>query len=292
MHIPVLLDEVISAMTPQDGEIYIDATFGGGGYTKSLLEKANCRVIAIDRDPEAQERAFELKKNYGDRFTFIPGTFGSLLNYLDELKISKVDGIVADLGMSSFQIDSEERGFSFKFHAPLDMRMSKNGISAADILNTSSQEELANIFYTYGDEKKSRIIAKKIVESRQIAPITTTTELVNLILCVKKHKKNDIHPATQVFQALRILVNNELGELETFLCDSIRALKTKGRLVIVSFHSLEDRIVKRTLRGELTRGIRFFEAMHKKFPTHIETAKNPRSRSARLRWALRNSVED
>ncbi len=291
MHVPVLLHEVIEALSPKNGDVFVDATFGGGSYTRAILNSANCSVIALDKDPEALERATPFSLEFKDKFHFISGSFSDITAHLRALNINAVDGIVADLGMSSYQLDSQERGFSFRYDTFLDMRMSKEGKTASDVLASYSEEDLASIFYVYGDEKKSRHIARRIIEKRKVTPLTTTKQLVDLILCIKKNKKNETHPATQVFQALRILVNNELHELETFLLQSISRLNPGGRFAAVTFHSLEDRIVKRTLRGDLTQGISYFEKIDKAAPTALEIQSNPRSRSARLRFGIRNKCE-
>ncbi len=299
-HIPVLLTEMLDALAIKDGGVYVDATFGGGGYTRAILDRAQCRVIALDRDPEAVSRAQEMQKTYGDRFQFVSGVFSDLPAILGD---KKIDGIVFDFGVSSFQIDTPERGFSFRFDGPLDMRMSGQGESAADIVNTYEQDDLANLIYEYGEEHKSRRIAKAIVELRQTKPIETTLDLANLIKSKLGGRPDAQHPATLTFQALRIKVNNELLEIEQGLAFSENYLKPEGRLVCVTFHSLEDRIVKMFLRqrsvpkgkqsrllpGEIPPPAPTFVDLYSKgvAPSASEIKQNPRSRSSRLRAAVR-----
>ena len=239
-HIPVLLNEVLEALAPQAGKTYVDATFGNGGYSEALLKTADCRLIAVDRDPSVRPRAEELKSVYGSRFDFRPGRFGDIERLIQE----PVDGIVFDIGVSSMQIDQAERGFSYNKDAALDMRMSCTGISAADIVNTYGEKELADLIYRFGEERKSRRIAAKIVEARQTAPVATTRQLAEIIYQVIFKKPGQPDPATRTFQALRIAVNDELGELERGLAGGLSVLKPGGRLAVVTFHSLEDRIVK------------------------------------------------
>lgn len=298
-HIPVLRDEMLTALNPQPGEVYIDATFGGGGYTRAILERADCRVIGLDRDPEAIERGHEMMRTT-DRLTMLHGTFRDLPQLLETTGINHVHGIVFDFGVSSFQLDTPERGFSFRFDSPLDMRMSATGLSAADVVNTFSEKELADIIYTYGEERHSRRIARAIVAQRLLAPFTTTQQLADLIK--KIVKKKDHHPATLTFQALRIFVNNELIEIEAALLIAKRILYKGGRLVTVTFHSLEDRIVKTFLRAQARRqasGVSrhlpmmdatpalpaVFKDLYPRglSPQDAEMRANPRSRSARLR---------
>lgn len=239
-HIPVMLKEVLEHLSPQDGETYVDATFGNGGYSEAILKAANCRLIAIDRDPTVLPRVEELKEKYGSRFEFRQGTFG---NFKD-LIAQPVNGAVFDIGVSSMQLDEAERGFSFAKDAPLDMRMSCTGRTAADLVNEMTEKELADLIYKYGEERKSRQIAARIAERRRIKPIETTKELAEIIYTVIHKTPNAIDPATRTFQALRIAVNNELEELENGLKGAVDLLTSHGRLVVVTFHSLEDRIVK------------------------------------------------
>lgn len=296
-HIPVMLQEVLTALKPQKGEVYVDATFGNGGYTKAILETADCKVIALDRDPTVKIRVNEFKNMYGDRFEFRAGQFGDFADLVPE----KINGAVFDIGVSSMQLDEAERGFSFSKEGTLDMRMSQNGISAKDIVNSYAEEALADLIYQYGEERKSRQIAKRIVEYRQNKKIETTTELAEIIYSVIYKKFGEIDPATRTFQALRIVVNDELGELSRGLSGAANRLQKNGRLVVVDFHSLEDRIVKNFFKENGGKRIRvskyapelvqdehlFAEVSKVIMPTAEECGKNPRARSAKLRYAIR-----
>lgn len=298
-HFPVMLNEVLAALQPQDNGVYVDATFGNGGYSEAILQQADCRVIALDRDATVLPRAEELKQQYGSRFEFRPGRFGDF----DTLVTEDIDGAVFDIGVSSMQLDQADRGFSFAKDAPLDMRMSQTGTSAADLVNTLPEEELAAILFNYGEEKKSRQIARKIVEARKIKPVTSTSELANIIYQVVKRSFNQtIDPATRSFQALRIAVNDELEELRNGLDKASRRLKKGGRLVVVDFHSLEDRIVKTFFKNnsdkavhvsryrpqETTGNALFGFASKAIVPSAQEIGLNNRSRSAKLRYAIKN----
>ena len=244
-HFPVMLPQVLETLAPQDNKVYVDATFGNGGYTEAILEKANCEVIALDRDTTVLPRANALRQKFGSRFEFRHGCFGDFALLIPE----NIDGAVFDIGVSSMQLDQAERGFSFTKEAPLDMRMSQTGITAADLVNTLSEQELANILYNYGEEKKSRSIARKIVEARSNKKIETTLELANIIYqVIKRTHTQSVDPATRSFQALRIAVNDELNELKKGLEQASLRLNSTGRLVVVDFHSLEDRIVKNIFR--------------------------------------------
>lgn len=298
-HFPVMLKEVLAAMNPQNGETYVDATFGNGGYTEALLEAADCKVIALDRDPNVKARADELKAKYGSRFEFRAGQF----SHFSELVAEPINGTVFDIGVSSMQLDNGERGFSFSKNAPLDMRMSCSGTSAADLVNSLSEKDLADLIYKYGEERKSRQIAAKIVEARKSAPITTTKQLAEIIYGVIHKTPNGIDPATRTFQALRIAVNNELEELEEGLKGATFRLAPEGRLVIVTFHSLEDRIVKAFFKEnsgpnvhvskyapnvpEAENDVLFAETSKAVAASKEETAVNKRSRSAKLRWGIK-----
>jgi len=303
-HIPVMLNEVLQALNPMDNEVYVDATFGNGGYSEAILNKAQCKVIAIDRDPSVQKRADEMKSAYGARFEFRVGDFGNI----DSLVSESVNGFVFDIGVSSMQLDDGFRGFSFAKEAPLDMRMSMNGLSAKDIVNTYSEKELADILYLYGEEKRSRQIASKIVEYRTKKPIETTTELADIIYQVNPKHFGTIDPATRTFQAIRIAVNDELQQLQDGLSGALQHLSDDGRLVVVDFHSLEDRIVK-TFFNENTKpkvhvsrygknketneysDLPFSFCSKAIVPTEQECSTNPRARSAKLRYATKRKEQ-
>ena len=296
-HIPVMLQEVLAALNPLKGEVYVDATFGNGGYTRAILEAANCKVIALDRDPTVRIRANEIKNMYGERFEFRFGQFGDFADLVPE----KINGAVFDIGVSSMQLDEAERGFSFSKEGALDMRMSQSGVSAKDIVNTYDEQALADLIYQYGEEKKSRQIAREIAEYRKHKEIETTTELAEIIYKVIHKKFGEIDPATRTFQALRIAVNDELGELSRGLTGAANRLQKNGRLAVVDFHSLEDRIVKTFFKENGGRRVRvskyapelvqdehlFAEVSKVIVPTAEECKRNPRARSAKLRFALR-----
>ena len=298
MHIPVLLKPVIRCLAPDKGGVFIDGTFGAGGYTRAVLESdPNTKVIAFDRDTTVLPVAQKFQAEFGDRFTFIQDCFGEVEKYIK----TPVDGFVLDIGVSSMQIDTPERGFSFRFDGPLDMRMSGQGISASDIVNNWPEDKLADILYRYGEEKASRKIARAIVNAR---PLNTTLQLAEIIHSVMPRPKDGSDSAMRSFQALRIAVNDELGELERALNASSKILKTGGRLVVVSFHSLEDRIVKEFLKensvktGHVNKygsqkisADALFIVPDKKPITADETElkQNPRAHSAKLRWAVRGN---
>jgi len=308
LHIPVMLKEVLHAVRPKDGEIYVDGTFGAGGYSKALLESAECTVYAIDRDPNVAALAGALAERFPGRFFWLLGSFGDMLELLETRGVTSVNGIVLDIGVSSMQIDTPARGFSFRTDGPLDMRMSTEGESAADIINHADEEELANILYEYGEERQSRRIARAIVRARTENPITRTSELSAIIGQVVK-TKDGTNPATRSFQALRIKVNDELGELERVLSAAEKLLMQGGRLVVVTFHSLEDRIVKQFFQsrsGEARGGSRHlpsigetqkpaaarlpvFSLLQRKavLAGDPEIRINPRARSAKLRSVVR-----
>ena len=298
-HFPVMLPEVLENLAPHDGEVYVDATFGNGGYSEAVLQAAHCKVIAIDRDPTVLPRVQELKSLYGDRFDFKSGCFGSL----SQLITTPVNGFMFDIGVSSMQLDQAERGFSFAKEAPLDMRMSCSGETAADLVNTLPEKELADLIYKYVEERKSRQIAAKIVAYRKNKPIKTTTELADIIYSVVHKTPHSIDPATRTFQALRIEVNHELDELENGLKSAVSLLSSQGRIVVVSFHSLEDRIVKNFFREQsggnahvsrylpqnTVKPIAVLANVSKAItPSQKELELNPRSRSAKLRVAHKN----
>lgn len=307
VHIPVLLDEVVRAMAARDGEVLVDGTFGAGGYSRALLNSADCRVFGIDRDPAALERAQPLINDYAPRLRVIRGCFGDMQRLLAAEGVAQVDAIVLDIGVSSPQIDNPERGFSFRFDGPLDMRMGDTGPTAADVVNTADEDDLANILYRYGEERLSRRVARAIVIRRSEQKFERTSDLADVIRgCVPK-SKDGIDPATRSFQGLRIHVNDELGELERALDAAERMLVPGGRLCIVTFHSLEDRLVKEFLRersgnnpspsrhlpGPLsTSPSPSFRLLNKSGTgaTEAEQLRNPRSRSARLRTAIRTEA--
>jgi 16S rRNA (cytosine1402-N4)-methyltransferase len=295
-----MLEEVMAALEPRVDAIYIDGTFGGGGYSRALLERGVRRVHAIDRDPDAIARGAALAQEYAGRLNLIAGNFSEMDTLAGEL----ADGIALDLGVSSYQFDQPDRGFSFRDDGPLDMRMSRDGKSAADAVNTLPEAELADLIWRYGEEKRSRAIARAIVAAR---PIVRTRELAALVERVAgpAAKREKIHPATRTFQALRIYVNDELGELERGLAAAERSLNPDGRLAIVSFHSLEDRIVKQFLTvrsGRDTRGSRHTPARTQRaatfalfgpqprIPSAAEIDANPRARSAKLRAGVRTAA--
>ncbi len=295
-HLPVMLNEVIEALAPRDGASYVDGTFGGGGYTTAILEAADCKVLGIDRDPAAIARGQALVERFGGRLTLVQGEFSRM----DEFAQAS-DGIVLDLGVSSFQFDQPERGFSFREDGPLDMRMSLEGETAADFVNTAEHSALASVIARYGEEKNARRIASAIIAAR---PITGTAQLAAIVSEAQGPAalRFAIHPATRTFQALRIHVNDELGELERGLAAALNILKPQGRLVVVSFHSLEDRIVKQFLSSHSTsapRGSRHapitaapkaaFELLttRPRTPSAEELGINPRARSAKLRAGVK-----
>ncbi len=306
-HIPVLRDAVLDALAVQKEGLYLDGTFGGGGYARALLD-AGARVIALDRDPAAIIAGAGLVSASAGRLTLVQAQFSTITQSLASLGLHGpvLDGLTLDIGVSSMQIDEGARGFSFRFDGPLDMRMSSEGRSAADILNTASDEEIADILYTYGEERASRRIARAIVADRQTAPWQSTRLLAEMIGRVCPSKPHEIHPATRTFQALRIAVNDELGELVKALAAAETALKPGGRLAIVSFHSLEDRIVKqfffarsgrgeaksRRLPGEPELPPQTFDVPGKQpvLPTQEEMRQNPRARSAKLRFGARTAA--
>jgi len=297
-HVPVLLAEVLGALQPLAGRRVIDGTFGAGGYSRALLQ-AGAHVVAIDRDPSVAPHAQALSTEFGDRFTFVPGTFSEL----DTLAGGPADAVVLDIGVSSMQLDQPERGFSFMREGPLDMRMGGDGPSAADLVNELSEAELANLLFAYGEERKSRRIAQAVVAQRALAPLATTGELARLIEKTIGRKPGDAHPATRSFQALRIAVNAEFEQLVEGLFAAERLLGEGGRLAVVAFHSLEDRIVKRFLDPEKSaptrsRHLPVGDAVAAPWVSITKSAKageaellaNPRARSATLRSATRSAV--
>ena len=253
-HSPVMVNEVLASLAPRDGGVYLDGTFGGGGYATAILERARCTLWAIDRDPEAIERGAALVARFPGRLHLLQGPFGDMVGLLDRAGITELDGVVLDLGVSSFQLDDPARGFSFRHDGPLDMRMEKHGTSAADLVNTLPERVLADVLYELGEERASRRIAHAIVTARLEAPIETTGRLAAIIRSVLPPDRSGNHPATRSFQALRIKVNDELRQIEAALRQAVSLLSPGGRLVVVAFHSLEDRIVKRFMTQAAGRG--------------------------------------
>jgi len=303
-HIPVLGVEAVELLSPRDGGIYVDATFGAGGYSRMILAVPGTTVIGIDRDRTAISGGFDLVDGSAGRLTLVEDRFSNLADVCAAQGVSTVDGIVMDVGVSSMQLDQAERGFSFRLGGPLDMRMGHDGPTAADVVARASEADLANIIYIFGEERHSRAVARAIVAARKEAPITTTRALADIVSRVVRSKPNEIHPATRTFQALRIFVNEELDELHLALAAAERMLKPGGRLAVVSFHSLEDRIVKNFLveRGKAGAGSRHLPEMAQAAPSfHVltkrpvtpgdeEVAANPRARSAKLRGAERTTA--
>ena len=305
-HVPVMLDDVLEVLQPKDGGLYVDGTFGAGGYTSAILGSADCAVLAIDRDPGAILRGRELQSKFAGRLTLIEGCFGDMARLVRELGHQAVDGVVLDIGVSSMQIDEAERGFSFQKDGPLDMRMSGQGLSAADVVNTFDEPDLARIIAVYGEEKRARAVARAIVAARETARFERTLALADTVARVVGRRPQDrIHPATRTFQALRIYVNDELGELARGLSGAEEILREGGRLAVVTFHSLEDRLAKRFFTARTGRAARanrympergevepsFHEIAHKALKASEDEAElNPRARSAKLRVAERSSA--
>ncbi|QYX58201.1 16S rRNA (cytosine(1402)-N(4))-methyltransferase RsmH [Roseovarius sp. SCSIO 43702] len=299
-HIPVLIRPLIAAVSPVRGT-WLDGTLGAGGYARALLEAGARKVIGVDRDPLAHELAAVWGEDYGDRLELVQGVFSRMDTYAQDL-----DGVVLDLGVSSMQLDQAQRGFSFQKDGPLDMRMSQEGPTAAEIVNTAEEGALADILFHYGEERASRRIARAIVKARQVAPIVTTGQLTEIVeSCLPRAKPGQAHPATRSFQALRIAVNDEYGELAEGLAAAERALAPGGALAVVTFHSIEDRMVKRFIQSRLGgagRGSRHAPATEETAPQftqeqrkaiaadETEISENPRARSARLRVAFRTDA--
>ena len=303
-HIPVLGREAVEMLKPHDGGIYVDATFGAGGYSRALLEVAGTRVIGIDRDRSAVTAGFDLVDRSGGRLTLVEDRFSNLAEVCAAQGIQSIDGVVMDVGVSSMQLDQADRGFSFRLDGPLDMRMGHDGPIAADVIAKASETDLASIIYIFGEERHSRKVARAIVAARNEAPITTTRALADIVSKVVRSKPGDIHPATRTFQGLRIFVNEELDELHLALAAAEQVLKPGGRLVAVSFHSLEDRIVKNFLteRAKAGGGSRHLPEVAQAAPSFglltkrpvtpgpEEISANPRARSAKLRAAERTAA--
>ena len=311
-HVPVMLAEVLEQLSPQVGGVYLDATFGGGGYASAILDAAPCTLWAIDRDPDAIARGASLAEQAAGRLHLVEGGFGDMMALLAGRGVDALDGVVLDLGVSSFQIDDPARGFSFRADGPLDMRMARSGPTAAELVAQLPEAELADTLYELGEERMSRRIAKAIVAARILEPIETTGRLAAIIrAAVPKVRpaagRHAIDPATRSFQALRIRVNDELGQIERALAQAAALLSPGGRLVVVAFHSLEDRIVKRFMTETAGRlpapsrhdpgglaerpdsGFALLGARARR-PSDAETERNPRSRSARLRALERRRV--
>jgi 16S rRNA (cytosine1402-N4)-methyltransferase len=303
-HIPVLGREAVEMISPRGGGVYVDATFGAGGYSAAILDAADTSVIGIDRDRTAIAGGFDLVDRSGGRLTLVEGRFSNLAEVCAAQGLSAVDGVVMDVGVSSMQVDEAGRGFSFRLDGPLDMRMGHDGPTAADVVATASEADLANIIYIFGEERHSRAVARAVVAARKETPIATTRALAEIVAKVVWAKPGEIHPATRTFQALRIFVNQELDELHLALSAAERVLKPGGRLVVVSFHSLEDRIVKNffSLRGKTGGGSRHLPEMAQATPSfriltkrpviagEDEVRANPRARSAKLRAAERSDA--
>jgi len=299
-HIPVMLSDVLAALGPQAGETYVDGTLGAGGYTRAILDAADCTVIAFDRDPDAIAAASNWSMSYGDRLHLVNRPFADLEEVLTG---QKIDGVVFDLGVSSMQIDQALRGFSFRFDGPLSMRMDQEKPDAADLINTASKEDLAMIMKVYGEERHAGRIARAIIQDREVAPIETTGRLAAIIERASPSRPQDkIHPATRAFQAFRIFVNDELGQIAFALGAVEQTLNPGGRLVVVTFHSLEDRIVKQFITSRTNnegRASRHAPPVAEKAPSFEkhgvklvkasddEAKENPRARSAKLRAAKR-----
>jgi len=310
VHRPVMAEQVIEALAPRDGALYVDGTFGRGGYAKAMLEAAACQVYGIDRDPEAIEAGLKMAADYSGRLQMLEGRFSVMDALLAAVSVYRVDGVALDLGVSSPQLDDPERGFSFSHDGPLDMRMQRTGRSAADIVNDEPESRIVWILSRYGEERKARRVARAIVAARAERRLARTAELAEVVVKAigPRGGGRGIHPATRTFQALRIAVNDELGELEQGLAAAERILAPKARLVVVAFHSLEDRLVKRFLHTRAGRTAR--PSRHQPMPAEAgpspsfrllsgrvvkptagESAVNPRARSARLRAAERTDAE-
>ena len=278
-HKPVLINEVIESIEPADDKIYFDATFGNGGYSKKILSSSNCKVIAIDRDPSVSSKAKEFEEKYKDRFKFIESRFSQITKVMEELEREKVNCFLFDIGVSSMQLDNANRGFSFMKDGPLDMRMSNTGKTAGELINTIDQNELADILFHYGDERNSRRIARSIINYRNKKEIKSTLELADIIKKNNTNFKSKINPATKTFQALRMFINNELEELHSGLNQALNLLSIAGKICVVTFHSLEDRMVKNFSKA-LGSSVKVEKVIK---PSDDEVRLNPRSRSAKLR---------
>jgi 16S rRNA (cytosine1402-N4)-methyltransferase len=306
LHKPVMAPEIVEALDPHTGGAYLDGTFGAGGYTRAILDAVDCTVWALDCDPEAIERGRPLVEEFGGRLTLLQGRFGAMFELLRSAGVERLDGVVLDLGVSSPQLDDAARGFSFRGDGPLDMRMTREGPTAADIVATFEEKPLAELIRGLGEERYARRVARAIVAARATAPIDRTLQLAEIVRNAIPRSKDGIDPATRTFMALRLHVNDELGELERGLAAAEQLLRPGGRLAVVSFHSLEDRRIKNFLRnrgGQAPRASRHmpvaedapaptFRLIHRRgvTPTPEEVAVNPRARSARLRAAIRTEA--
>ena len=306
LHHPVMLVEVVEAIAPRAGAVYIDATFGRGGYSKAVLEAADCTIIAIDRDPDAVPASQDLAATFPGRLVFSSSRFSRLATLASRHGANTVDGVMFDLGLSSPQVDEAERGFSFRGDGPLDMRMDGTGPDAGDFVNTASEAELARVLRDYGEERAARRVAKAVVAARAAAPITRTLQLAEIVRsALPPGKPGQVDPATRSFQAIRIKVNDELAEIRDGLAAAERVLRPGGVLAVVSFHSLEDRIVKRFMLERSDQAPRpsrhlpdaprhapSFELPRRRpvTPGKAEVDRNPRARSARLRVAVRTDA--
>lgn len=305
-HNPVLVVEVVEALSPKPNAVYLDATFGRGGYSRAILDAVACQVIAIDRDPDAIAAGQSMCQEYENRLTLCEGRFSDMRNLLESAATPHVDGVVFDFGVSSPQLDDADRGFSFRFDGPLDMRMERSGRDASDFINSAGETDIANILWQCGEERASRRIARAIVKARGEAPITTTSQLARIIRAVMpRPKPGQIDPATRSFQAIRIHINDELGEIRAALPAALACLKPGGKLAVVSFHSLEDRLVKTFIMNEAGKAPRpsrhlpdlpedapRLDIITRKpiTPSADEISQNPRARSARLRVARRTNA--
>ena len=308
-HEPVMRDEVLSFLAPRTGGVYLDGTFGGGGYAEAILAAAPCTLFAIDRDPEAIARGAALAARFPGALCLMEGNFGAMVELLAARGVEALDGVVLDFGVSSFQLDTAARGFSFRADGPLDMRMGRTGATAADLVNTLPEDELARVLFELGEERRSRRVAAAVVAARREAPITTTGALAAIVRRAVPGSRDGIDPATRSFQALRIRVNDELGEIERGLAAAAALLREGGRLVVVSFHSLEDRLVKRfmaeasgtaagpsrhapaPIEGGAGRVPGFALLTRRaQAPTEAEIRRNPRARSAKLRALIRTEA--
>ena len=289
MHTPVMVDEVDTHLEPSRGGVFVDCTIGLGGHARRMLDAGATRVIGIDRDPDALAQAGEALRAYGDRVSLVHSDYRNLVGVLDAGGIDVVDGVLADLGVSSMQLDAPDRGFSFRRDEPLDMRMDRSsGATAADMLAAVDERTLADVIYEFGEERHARRVARAIVEANRTRRIETTGRLADIVRkAVPRKGYSRIDPATRTFQAIRIWVNRELEDLDGFLTRAAGRLAPAGRLVVITFHSLEDRVVKHTLRALQANGALTIRTKRPQVPTEAEIERNPRARSAKLRAATR-----